>query len=135
MAEKIGQIIFIIKLIMKVKYFVGFLAVMAFMASLQSGPSTVSHLTHLSGMVIGWFYLRAGWTSAGFSWRERVTRFQEEHRARKSALENLEEEHLHQQVDRILDKINADGYDSLTEEEQELLYRASARFSRKTPKN
>lgn len=119
----------------KVKYFVSFLAIVAFMASFQSGPSTVSHLTHLSGMVIGWFYLKSGWQSTGAGWRQKVAQFREEHRARKHLLESLEEEQLHQQVDRILDKINSDGYNSLTEEEQEILYQASARFSRRTPKN
>lgn len=119
----------------KVKYFVGFLAIVAFFASLQPGTSTVSHLTHLSGMLIGWAYLKSGWSHTGLSWRERVARYQAAHRARRSILKDQEEEYLHRQVDHILDKINREGYASLTKEEQEQLFKASLRFSSKKPRD
>ncbi|MBC8214866.1 MAG: rhomboid family intramembrane serine protease [Candidatus Marinimicrobia bacterium] len=44
----------------KIKYFVIGLAVVAFLASLSPLQSTVSHLTHLSGMGVGFIYLKSG---------------------------------------------------------------------------
>ena len=119
----------------KVKYFVGFLAIMAFLASLQPGVSTISHLTHLSGMVIGWLYLRSGWRSRWYRLGQRVANLQQERRIRDESPESREEEDLRHQVDRILDKISTEGFASLSEEEQELLYKASVRFSRKNNKD
>ena len=49
--------------------------------------------------------------------------------------ENREDDLLRRQVDEILDKINTRGYDSLTSTEQDILFRASVRFSRKTDKD
>lgn len=119
----------------KVKYFVGFLAIMAFLASLQPGVSTISHLTHLSGMVIGWFYLKSGSRASLYRLGQRVANLQQERQVRKDFLEDQEDELLRQQVDQILDKISTSGYANLSEEEQDVLYRASIRFSRKNTKN
>ncbi len=114
----------------KVKYFVGFLAVMAFLASIQPGGSTISHLTHLSGMVIGWLYLKSGWRAAWYRVGQRVSNLQQERSSQDEFLESEEDIQLRRQVDRILDKINTEGFASLTQEEQNLLYKASIRFSR-----
>ncbi|MFB0516410.1 MAG: rhomboid family intramembrane serine protease [Candidatus Neomarinimicrobiota bacterium] len=118
----------------KVKYFVGFFALMAFFASIQPGVSTISHLTHLSGMVIGWFYLKSGWRSTWYHLGQRVASLQQERHIRKEFFEDQEDEALRQQVDQILDKINTEGYVALSKEEQDILYRASVRFSRKSVK-
>ena len=119
----------------KVKYFVVFLAAMAFFASFQGTASTVSHLTHLSGMAIGWVYLKTGrhgtWRRIG----RRLSDLQEEDGTRQEQQKNQEEEELRQRVDRILDKISDEGYTNLTEEEQDILYRASVRFSRREDKD
>ncbi|MEE9162786.1 MAG: rhomboid family intramembrane serine protease [Candidatus Neomarinimicrobiota bacterium] len=119
----------------KAKYFVGFMAVMAFLLSIQPGGSTVAHLTHLSGMVIGWFYLRTGWRSTWFRLAQRVTNLQQERRIRHDFREAQEDEQLRRQVDQILDKISTSGYASLTEEDQDILYRASVRFADKNTKD
>ncbi len=119
----------------KVKYFVGFLAAVAFWASIQAGASTVSHLTHLSGMVIGWVYLRAKQRTAAPQLLARINDLKKARRIAREAQENREDDLLRRQVDEILDKINTRGYDSLTSTEQDLLYRASVRFSRKTDKD
>ena len=119
----------------KVKYFVGFLAAVAFWASIQAGASTVSHLTHLSGMVIGWVYLRAKRRTAAPQLLARINDLKKARRIAREAQENREDDLLRRQVDEILDKINTRGYDSLTSTEQDLLYRASVRFSRKTDKD
>ncbi|UCH64100.1 MAG: rhomboid family intramembrane serine protease [Fidelibacterota bacterium] len=120
----------------KVKYVVGFLAIMAFWASfIQSGGSNISHISHLSGMVIGWIYLRSGWRSTWYRLGQRVANLQQERRIRNEFPESQEDEHLRRQVDRILDKISTEGFASLSEEEQELLYKASVRFSRRNTKD
>ncbi len=119
----------------KVKYFVGFLAIMAFLASLQPGVSTISHLTHLSGMAIGWVYLKSGWRSSWYRLSQRVANLQQERQVRKEFPESREDEDLRYQVDRILDKISTEGFASLSEEEQELLFKASVRFSRRGEKD
>ena len=46
----------------KVKYFVIFLGSMAFVSSMGTSGTSISHLTHLSGMVIGYIYLKSPWT-------------------------------------------------------------------------
>jgi len=119
----------------KVKYFVGFLAIVAFLASLRPGVSTISHLTHLSGMVIGWVYLRSGWRSTWYRLGQRVANLQQERRVRDESPESQEDEHVGHQVDQILDKISSEGFASLSEEEQELLYKASIRFSQRNAKD
>ena len=119
----------------KIKYFVGFLALAAFMASLQSGSSTVSHMTHLSGMIIGWFYLRAKRRTPAPAMLARISDLRQARRVAREVKENREDELLRRQVDDILDKISNKGYDSLTETEQDLLFRASVRFSHKNQKD
>ncbi|UCD37732.1 MAG: rhomboid family intramembrane serine protease [Fidelibacterota bacterium] len=119
----------------KVKYVVGVLALIAFYASLQPGRSAVSHLTHLSGMVIGWLYLKSGWRSTWYRVGQRVSNMQRERQIRKEFLANQKDDRLRRQVDEILDKINTRGYASLSREEQEILYQASVRFSRKDEAN
>ncbi|MFC1619136.1 rhomboid family intramembrane serine protease [Candidatus Neomarinimicrobiota bacterium] len=119
----------------KVKYFVGFLGIMAFLASFQQGLSTVSHLTHLSGMVIGGIYLKSGWRDRLDHLSRRVTSMRQQYQVRRDSTERQEEELMRRQVDEILDKISTEGFSSLTNEEQDILYKASIRFSRKTTKD
>jgi membrane associated rhomboid family serine protease len=119
----------------KVKYFVGFLAIIAFLASFQQGSSTISHLTHLSGMVIGGIYLKSGWRGRLQHLSRRATSIREQYLARRDFAERQEEEQMRHQVDEILDKISTEGFSSLTKEEQDILYQASIRFSSKTTKD
>ena len=116
----------------KVKYFVGVLALIAFFASLQPGTSTVSHLTHLSGMGIAWVYLRSGWGRGWLGLSKQVKVLQQGFKARSAARQEQADSNVREEVDRILDKINAEGYASLSEEEQQTLYRAAVQFSKKT---
>jgi membrane associated rhomboid family serine protease len=118
----------------KVKYFVGFLVIMAFLASF--GTSTgVSHLTHLSGMVIGGIYLKSGWRGKWHQLSRRVSGIRQQYQDRRDSTERHEDDQMRHQVDKILDKINTEGFSSLTKDEQDILYKASIRFSRKTTKD
>ncbi len=116
----------------KVKWFVIFLGVVAFVASF-SNHSNISHLTHLSGMGIGFVYLRYY-----RRWKEvRFTLFKQL-RELKISIQNRQDKKevkTQQRVDQLLDKINTEGYEHLTEEEKKFLYKASKEFSQDREKN
>jgi len=111
----------------KVKWFVIFLGVVAFFSSLGSG-SNISHITHLSGMVIGYIYLKYywRWKDVRFSIHKQVEEIKSVYKDRKLS----QRRKLEQEVDQLLDKINEVGYDGLTEAEKDRLYQASERLSR-----
>ena len=111
----------------KVKWFVVFLGAVAFL-SLFNNNTNISHLTHLSGMVIGFVYLRYYWHWKDF--RFSVQKQIEEFSSSISSKKDKKKIEMQNEVDQLLDKINETGYDNLTEEEKDLLYRASKDFSR-----
>ena len=110
----------------KVKWFVVFLGAVAFLSSFNNNTN-ISHLTHLSGMVIGFVYLRYYWHWKDF--RFSVHKQIEEFRSSISSKRDQKKIEMQNEVDQLLDKINDAGYDNLTEEEKDLLYRASKDFS------
>ncbi len=111
----------------KVKYFVIFIGALAFVSSLGPG-SKIAHLTHLSGMVIGYLYLKSGWHMKKwrFSFHKTITEF----KTRSKVHKEDKRAQYRQEIDEILDKINHVGYAGLTKEEQERLYEASRKLSR-----
>ena len=111
----------------KVKWFVVFLGTVAFLSSFNNNTN-ISHLTHLSGMVIGFVYLRYYWHWKDF--RFSVHKQIEEFRSSISSKKDKKKIEMQNEVDQLLDKINETGYDNLTEEEKDLLFRASKDFSR-----
>ena len=119
----------------KVKYFVGFLAVMAFIASIQQGASSVSNITHLSGMIIAWVYLKSGWGRNWLGLAQQVKVLSTAYRQRQTARQEEADLDIRDQVDAILDKINLSGYSSLTDEEQKTLFRAAVKYSKKSDRN
>jgi len=86
-------------------------------------------------MVIGWFYLRAKRPKPAPALLARINDLREARRVAREVQENREDDLLRRQVDDILDKISNQGYDSLTKAEQDILYRASVRFSHKGDKD
>lgn len=119
----------------KIKYLVGFLAVMAFVASFQPGGSNVAHLTHLSGMIIAWIYLRSNLGQGWLGLSSQVNRLQNIYRKRQTGKMEQADRDVREEVDRILDKINELGYNSLTDEERDTLYSAAVRFKRQSDQN
>ena len=109
----------------KVKYLVMFLVVTEFILSMNTA-SDISHITHLSAVAIGFVYLRYfwRWKDIQFSIRKYVKEFgltvQHQKEPRRAKLK--------QEVDQILDKINAVGYDGLNKEEKETLYATSRKL-------
>ncbi len=116
----------------KVKWFVIFLGAIAFLSSFNN-HSNISHLTHLSGMAIGFVYLRYYWRWKDF--RFSIYKQLEEFRSSMSSRKDLKNIEMQQKVDQLLDKINDTGYENLTDDEKDLLYKASKDFSRNREKD
>ena len=116
----------------RVKWFVIILGAVAFFSSLGS-HSNISHLTHLSGMVIGFSYLRfnSQWRRMIFSVRKQILEKKlkrEESRQNKKIM-------LQKDVDHLLDRINQVGYDGLSDSEKSRLYAASRDISKEKKKD
>jgi len=107
----------------KVKYFVAIIGGLAFFSSLGTGGSNISHMTHLSGMIIGWLYIKQDWRLDFI--KDYLRKNKREKTLDKIEKAEKEIEDFRAEIDRILDKINKVGYDNLTEDEKELLYQAS----------
>ncbi len=116
----------------KVKWFVIFLGIIAFVSSFNS-YSNISHITHLSGMLIGFVYLRyyRRWKDLRFSVYKQIEEFKISRKNRK----NHQQIKMKQKVDQLLDKINESGFESLTDAEKDLLYKASKDISKTRDKN
>ena len=118
---------------LKVKYMVLGLGIIAFFASLSASKSTVSHITHLSGMVIGVIYILINFKMKNirlWSIKMRLKSIREK--------QNWDEDvdvYVKKQVDKILDKLNDQGWESLTSQEEEFLTRASRRIFDDRPPN
>lgn len=137
----------------KAKWFVvGYAAIELFMALSTTGDG-VAHLAHLGGMAFGFMLIRywrrhpgAGYNSRGgqqffdslrSSWERHSHRKAQSgttwrnNDSRQSAKSNPDwdynaRRHAEQaEIDRILDKIRRNGYDSLTREEKQTLFDAS----------
>jgi len=108
---------------LKVKHMVLVLGVIAFFASLSASQSSVSHITHLSGMIIGviimCFNLR--WSSAKMWYLKQRLR----NITHQTTEKNEKEKVIRKRVDEILDKLNESGWESLTEQEEQYLNDAS----------
>ena len=111
----------------KVKWFVIILGAVAFFSSLGS-HSNISHLTHLSGMIIGFTYLRFNrqWKKFVFSMRKQIL----ESKIKREENLKKKKRKLQEDVDQILDRINQVGYDGLSDSEKSRLYAASRDISR-----
>lgn len=121
----------------KIKYVVAGLAAIAFFASLSPGQSPVSHLTHLSGMVIGFLYLRKKPILRfirGASPGPAITKDKSEGKPH-SAGHVLNDSLLARRVNDVLDKMQTVGWEGLTQSEKNILYDASRKYSRDQPPN
>jgi len=115
----------------KVKYFVSVIGLVALFSSF--GQSNISHITHLSGMIIGFVSLRSNVRIDTIKNIVLLKKAEIEEKVQSKKQERLNE--LQIEVDKILDKINLEGYDKLTEEEKSFLYNASQKLANKDEKN
>jgi len=113
-------------------WFVIGIGVIAFMSSFDN-VSQISHLTHLSGMMIGYLMLRrpVRFNDLWFTIRKRTLEYKIKHEEKKVT----QHQEIEREIDRILDKINREGFDSLTEEEHDRLYKGSQSLSRTKKKD
>ena len=113
-------------------WFVIGVGVIAFLSSFNE-MSQISHLTHLSGMIIGYLLLKkpVRWKTLWFSISKRVT----EYKVQKEEKKVLQQHVIERDVDQILDKINREGFNSLSEEEQDRLYKGSRSLSKNKKKD
>jgi membrane associated rhomboid family serine protease len=116
----------------KVKWFVLFIGAIAFISSMGTS-SNISHLTHLSGMLIGYLYLHFSgqWRNISFNFRKKII----ELKTTQKKKVNDQDMKLQQEVDMLMDKANICGWESLSDEEQVKLKSSSWKLSSKKPKD
>ena len=118
---------------LKVKYMVLCLGVIAFFASLSASQSNVSHITHLSGMIIGFIIVSFDMNCKGLKmW---FLRLRLKHIIPKSSEKNDDIVNMKERVDEILDKLNDSGWEGLTDQEEKYLTQASKRLFGDRPPN
>lgn len=123
----------------KLKYIALFYLIMDIISIPKDNPG--GHIAHLGGALYGFIYIqqyRAGrdhsnWfgkiidgISSLFKAKKRKPKMRVEHKRRVSDEEyNAQKAATQEEIDRILDKIKASGYDSLTKDEKDTLFKAS----------
>ena len=107
-------------------WFVIAVGLLAFISSINNN-SNISHLTHLSGMVVAYFILKNPFhfKSIWFSIQKKFI----ENTLKKERKEKSRRKKIEIDLNFILDKINREGYDSLTNKEQDQLYKSSKALS------
>ena len=88
----------------------------------------ISHVTHISGMVIGYFLLkkRWRWKDVLFAIRKKTIEFQ----VQRHEEQNIKVNMLQKDIDMILEKIQKLGFSGLSDEEKSKLYEASKKMSK-----
>ena len=107
-------------------WFVIAIGLLAFISSINNN-SNISHLTHLSGMAVAYLILKNPFElkTIWFSIQKKFI----ENKLNKETKERSKRKKIELDLNFILDKINREGYDSLTKEEQDQLYKSSKALS------
>jgi membrane associated rhomboid family serine protease len=118
---------------LKVKHMVLGLGVIAFFASMSASQSNISHITHISGMIIGliMMYFNLSWSGLKM-W---YFKFRLKNISQQSTINNDKEKQMRQKVDEILDKLNDNGWESITAKEEKYLNQASKKLFGDRPPN
>ncbi len=146
-------ILFVLPLQIMAKYLVMIIAAISLLVGVFGDDSGVAHFAHLGGMLVGFVYLKADWRwralggkaggrfenssagsgskSSGWSTFKNWFRRRADKRRQMEVVRRRQREiNLRERVDAILDKINEVGYEKLSEEEKQILRRASQSLSR-----
>jgi len=116
----------------KAKYFVLLFGVFELMAAAQPQMDGIGHFAHLGGMLFGYIFLKGGLPLGPFAhgasslrsaWRRHRAR--SKMRVVRPGEGGTGDAENQSRVNEILEKISREGLTSLTEEEQEILRRAS----------
>lgn len=88
----------------------------------------ISHVTHISGMFIGYILLKKKWQLADiiFAMRKKTVEFQVQRKEDRA----LKKKNINRDIDMILEKIKEVGFSGLSNEEQSKLYEASKNLSK-----
>ena len=113
-------------------WFVIGIGVIAFFSSFNNFTN-ISHLTHLFGMIIGYLYLKrpVHFRTLWFSVFKKVL----EYRIQNQEKERSHSVEIEKDLNSILDKINREGFKSLTQEEEKRLYKNSKNLSKDKKKD
>ena len=108
-------------------WFVIAIGILAFFSSFQQ-MTQISHLTHISGMAIGYIFLKRRWrlNDIWFKIRKKTL----EYRIQIEDVKQSKEKSLEKDIDYILDKIQKVGFKGLSDQEQNNLYSASKTLSK-----
>ena len=124
--------IFPLPIPIKAKWFVCIYAAIELFLALNTTNDGVAHVAHLGGMIFGFLLIRH-WQNGGqlgmnfdvsglFKNRTRKDRNQAHDERNKDWRYNEEKFSREEIIDRILDKVRRNGYDSLTDEEKRTLF-------------
>jgi hypothetical protein len=109
----------------KLKWLVFVILVIDFLGVV--GPNAGGEIAHLGGALLGFVYIKQ--LQKGHDWIGSIGNIFKARPKLKVAAKNFNKnspEYPRQdEIDRILDKISQSGYDSLTKQEKEILFRAS----------
>ncbi|MFO7922948.1 MAG: rhomboid family intramembrane serine protease [Bacteroidales bacterium] len=122
----------------KLKYIAAFMILLDII-SIQ-GNNAGGHIAHLGGAMFGWFFIRHYRKGRDITkginvlvyklakWFKPGKKLKVEYRKPQSDIEyNRQKARRQKRIDDILDKISKSGYDSLTKEEKEILFKVSNR--------
>jgi membrane associated rhomboid family serine protease len=109
----------------KLKWLVLFFIIIDFLGIV--GPNAGGELGHLGGALMGYFYIKQ--LQKGHDWIGTIVNLFKPKSNLKVVAKNSSKNSLgtprQEEIDLILDKISRSGYDSLTRQEKEILFRAS----------
>lgn len=124
-------IIFPIPIPIKAKWFVCLYAAIELVSALATSGDGVAHVAHLGGMLFGYLLIRhwKGGGQFGMNWNLKMPNFTKPkdknnaHDERnKDWTYNRDKMTREEMIDKILDKVRRNGYDSLTAEEKRILF-------------
>ena len=125
----------------RIKYIAAFYVIVSFLGSV--GPNAGGNIAHLGGALIGFVYIKqlqaginwGGWITLTLDWfknlfkakpKVKVSYRSQQYEDYKRASKSSKAAGISQaEIDAILDKISAGGYESLTKDEKEKLFNAS----------
>jgi membrane associated rhomboid family serine protease len=124
----------------KIKYIAAFYIAISFLSSV--GANAGGEIAHLGGAFIGFVYIKqlqaginwGGWVTSTLYWLKNLFRVKpkvkvsyrnQQYQQFKKATEHKGSNISQAEIDAILDKISAGGYESLTKDEKEKLFNAS----------
>ena len=105
---------------MKMKYAAMVLAGINLLGALSNPGGGIAYIAHLGGGLFGYLYLKNEKIRLILS-RYSLANIKDSLKRKRAYKKQIETERIYEQIDRILDKISAQGMESLTKQEREIL--------------